>query len=198
MDSTALKESLILHCKTSIKSLRQLLTTLQSGDGLQELLRDEETMAALSEIASLASSVSGTARQSLGDGADPVVDETISDSTRYKPPFTIPSVEEPPLPKNLTSEPSGPSMGFSLEGKRLHSVLLHYPLRSMIGPRLPLFASEGGRIQKEIELVISAPLASKTYPRIRHLKNQIVLIIHDDVEELEELRTRFLRIQRSV
>ena len=59
MDPNALKESLILHCKANIKSLHQLLTTLQSSDGLQELQRDKDTMAALSDVISIASKMSG-------------------------------------------------------------------------------------------------------------------------------------------
>ena len=192
MDSNALKESLIFHCKLSIKSLRQLLTTLQSSGGIRELQQDEETMAGLSEIASLASSVDGISRQSLDDGADPVEDGMDSDRTRNKPSF-----EAPPFPRTFFSRPPIPSMGFSPEGKRLHSILLHYPLMSMIG--LPLHVAEKDRIQQDIERVTSTPLGSRSYPRIRLLANRnVVLILHDDADELERLRSRLVVAQQSL
>ena len=196
MTSTVLQESLILHCKVTIKSLHQLLTTLQSTDGIQELRRDEETMTALSEIASLTLSNGGIPAQSLDDGADPVEDGIDSEGlTRDRPPVAMPLVEGPPLPGTFVSQPPGPSMGFSSEGKALHSILLYYPLMSMIG--LPLLIAERDRIQEEIESVTSTQLFHKSYPRIRLLDKQVVLIIHDDAEELERLRARFLLAQQS-
>ena len=184
-----LKELPVLYCKSTIKTLAQVLTTLQSSDGLHEIQRDDETMTALSQIVSLTFTMGGISAEGDEDGADPGQD--VIDCILDEAPIT-----GQPLPKTIPPLQPGPSMGFSAKGKPIHSFLLHYPIMSMIG--LPLSAEETDLIQQDVEFVISSRAPPGSFPKVRLLKDQVVIVLHDDAEELEEMRSRLGLAQQAL